>query len=251
MNRRHLIDILESVFFSMNLVVTINGVVTTGTTHVISCEDVKYAQVGRKITIDGNEYTITEVDHQAETITCTGDEAIVVGSFTLYEPFFFYGTPIQQGVELNAEDQARDKTPMVWLLESFTEDFTDDIDNPIERTVTPRLFFVTEADFENYTTAQAKDLYIRPMMRLRDMFIAQIKATPRVFEVIDELAFSGSDYNKFGVYITNKGAEKSMWADKLSGIECAPDLKIYKEDPCIEGGSGIDFMQIENDFIVS
>jgi hypothetical protein len=144
--------------------------------------------------------------------------------------YFFHGTPIAVGAELDKINNANEKTPMVWMMENFQERFNDDPLDRHERETTLRLFFLTQANHRQWVTQQAYDHCIAPMRKLMELFVEVIK-NDGTFDVTD-LTYSVYNYAKFGVYISEKGMPTNKWADNLSGVEMAFVLSRYKPKCC-------------------
>lgn len=246
--KRNFSDIIQSIVNRIPYEVEILSVDVSGDNQVLNCDDVLYAQAGFKVTIQGVEYTILEVDADNNTITVESS-VIIAGSFDLYQVYFFHGTPIETGVELNLEPNSSVKTPMIWLMEGYEEDFDYDYNSIIERRTPARIFALSQEDFENFTTDLVKERGLKPMARLMDLFVQEVRSDIARFNT-HEWGVKHKIYSKFGVYITEKGVPQSKWADKLSGVESNEEFVIYKLDPCLVGNEGINFMEIGNDFIV-
>lgn len=224
------IDIIGEVVASMTFPVQITNVASVGSVHTLTVCDLYHAQPGFTVTIDGNEYTITDIT-APDTMVVTGADPIVVASFYLYTPVYFHGTPIETNIELNQENNAQDKTPMVWFLENFTDRFFDDAEDTREREIRCRLFFLTQANHEAWKVADAYHNAIEPMRRLMENLVEKLRASPARFGLID-FEYEAINYAKFGVYINNKGMENSLFADKLAGCELSVSLTVYKTDGC-------------------
>jgi len=228
------IDIIGKVVAAMTFPVKVLSVATSGTKHTLTVCDIYHAQPGFSVTIAGNKYVITGINGTTTMIVKGTPAPIAPVSFDLYTPFFFHGTPTQQGVELNQQKQAFDKTPMVWFYEQFTDRFIEDQLSKTEREITMRLFFLTQAKTEKWLTDDSYHNAIEPMRRLAENFKNQL-AVPqggvKRFDT-DLLTFRMLNYHKFGVFINNKGMEKSLWADKLAGCEMSITLPVFRDEPC-------------------
>lgn len=238
------IDIIGSLIESLTFPVDIKQVTNDGGgNHTVSVCDMYHAQPGFSVTIGGNQYTITDII-PAESLFCgpstndvlkiKGDPSnIVATTFNMYSPFFFYGTPIAEGIELQPINQSKNKTPMYWLrLDDVFEKFYEDDLEPKERDLKIRLYPLTQADHDKWTTADSKKQGIDPMHRLAEILVKKIKSMPYRFDV-DGLTWDiPAVYPKFGVISINRGVEKSLWHDKLAGVELAINLTVYKNTDC-------------------
>ena len=230
--KESLIDILEQLVASIPTTVTVNNSVDNlDGTQTISVCDALYAQVGFQFTIGPDTYTIIAVDQENETITVSPAVPLIVAtSFSLYAPYFFHGTPIETSTELDQNKEASTKTPMVYLLENFSEEFNEDEELVVERESRVRLFFLTQANFAEWTTDNFYDFAIVPMRRLMENFFEQVR-TNRRFDTLEQ-SFTATNHIRFGVYISNRGVEKSLFVDNLSGVEMEITLTILKDNLC-------------------
>lgn len=238
------IDIIESIINSLDFTVEIINIINlTGGFHTIEVKNMFHAQPGFPVTIGTKTYTIVEVTPAVisdcgpssnDLIKVQGDaDDITEETFDLYRPFFFFGTPIAEGVELRQINQAKEKIPMFWLrLDDFSETFYEDILEKREREIKIRLYPLTQGDPDKWLTRQAIEEGVNPMRRLAELFIDKINSNPNRFDA-DGLTWSiPAVYPKFGVIIINKGVEKSLWHDKLSGVELSMNLTVFKKFNC-------------------
>jgi len=235
------IDIVEGFKNDMTFVVEIESVVNDGGGfHTLTVCDMFHAQPGFKVTIGVLVYTIKSIVpalhpscgvQTKDSLVVKGDAAnIVATTFNMYVPFFFHGTPISQGVELAKIKQAKNKTPMLWFHEEFKDRFFEDPTQNTDREIQFRLFFLTEAIPSKWVTAEAYDNAVKPMRRLAEHFVAQLKT--KLFRVdTDTLEYEIINYAKFGVFISNRGQDKKLWHDNLSGCEINfSNLTVFKRD---------------------
>ena len=138
----------------------------------------KWSRKGKTLTgydINGNLLTkkiINVVNNEYITLE---DGLIISNTLVLNEPFDITGTKIATNLEwTKASTFAIDKTPLVWLLDSFDE-LIYGLESSMERTVDMKVFFLDETDIKNYYTADHKREVIQPMMNLKDEFLAEIK----------------------------------------------------------------------------
>lgn len=226
-------DIIEEIVALMTPTVEITDVVTSGSQHTLSVCNPYWIQRGMVLTINGNDYTVTSVTYP-NTVVVTGSAPITVTSFTLTAPYFFHGTPLATSEEMEQIPDAADKTPMVWMMEGYTDrNFYDDR-NPYDRELTCRLFGLTQKLEESETTDQAYDGCIEPMRRMMEYFVERINGVPGTAN-LDDFIYDFIHYAKFGVYITMKGTPKALFADNLGGVELPLErLKLYRRQSCAE-----------------
>lgn len=230
--KREFTDILNTLISSMSFPVVINTATDNNDgTFTLVCDDIYFAQPGFAVTINAVSYTIDSIDQSTETLVVTGVGAITSGdTFNMYTPYFYHGTPIATGQELQNQQNASAKTPMIWLWENFTEDYYDEF-SALERDVDCELFFLTQADFELWETEDAYANAIKPMKRLADLFIEAINSDTANF-YFNASRYKSENYSKFGVFIRDKGTSKNLFADKLSGVGIDFKFIINKTDEC-------------------
>lgn len=225
-----LIDIINDTMYLIDRSIAIESITTTGSSHELNVCDVKYAQEGRNVTIDGIAYEITEVRADDRVIVVEGATPITVTWFELYQVYFFHGTPVEVNQETTQEGHAHDYTPMIWLNEIFEENPNYDDALVIENEVTPMIFALGERPNDKLS----KDLhekYLQPMRRLMELFIDAIKKRTAVFEA-REFNPRLTNYAKFGVYFSNKGVSTSLFSSLFSGVEMSADLLIISPSEC-------------------
>lgn len=246
-------DIVYSIVQRMNVGMTIVDYTQDGTTHTIEVCDVKWLQAGYPITINGNEYTVVSVDDLTRIIVLTGEAMISANYFYIYYPKFFYGTPIDTENQLKPKRLSRDKYPMIYLMLNYRERNNEGANPAIERSVTSRIFALSDSDFIKWETSGIHEYAIKPMARMMQAFIDTIKSMKRDF-FTEEFEYESIPAYKFGVFIDNKGATKSFFTNNLSGWEMSiADLQIRKGHTCnqcspLEFPTGIGSMIIEETF---
>lgn len=234
---RDITDVLRDLIQGMQFPVIIGTVIPTADGYTLRCNNIYHAQNGFDVAINGNTFRIISFDQSTENITITGTGTINTGdTFEMYDVKFFHGTPVATGLELqdldnSPVDNGQQKTPMIWLWENFKEKITDDY-APLGREIDCELFFLTQADAEAFKTQDFYDKAIKPMRRVVDLFQDAVKADRATF-FASELPYSVENYSKFGVYIREKGSNKNIMQDKLSGIGIKILLKLYNtRDEC-------------------
>lgn len=198
-------------------------------------------QVNNKYYVDSTKWsrkgkTISGVNALGQTITkritnvsldefIELEDMLIVGdTLTIDSPFNITGTKIATNLEwTKASGFAIDKTPLVWLLDTFDEQEFG-AESSIERIVDFKVFFLDETDIKNYYTADHKEQVIQPMMMLKDEFLKVIKKN-RVFKAVesDKIKY----YSRFGTE-SNQGFEKNILDANLSGLVLSLSLTKFK-----------------------
>lgn len=228
MNRASSLDIINTIIQAISYRVEIKDYANNADgTHDLHVCNMYHAQVGFTVTIDGKNYKIIEIlavdkpdckRGNWDFMKIRGDaDDIEVLVFDLYRPVFVYGTPIQQGVENDKVGNAYLKTPMFWVNQGTlnTKLLYDETVNK-EREMDFEIFALTQSDHAMWLSKDFQKNAVKPMERMLGRFFDQIKAMPWLFDQYS-LSYDVKPYQRFGVYISNKGFEKSLWNDKLSG----------------------------------
>jgi hypothetical protein len=198
--------------------------------------DVKYAQKGYKVTIDDIEYKITYVDFKNKTITISGPSIPTVTFFRLYAPYFFHGTPRETATEVSNPDHANLITPMIFLNETFEEDSTFDDISSVDRVVKPGIYALGQRPEDKFSK-DLQEFHVEPMRRLMELLIATAKKQTQLFDLTNYRT-SIVNYSKFGVYVTNAGVKKNLFAIPLAGCSNIGDIGIYaSDDECCQDDS--------------
>ncbi len=224
-------DILEEVLDAMNKTITVTAITDNEDgSYTLDVCDVKYLQAGFSQQIGEATYTIDEVDHANKQITVIGSIEPPVGNFTAYSVKFYHGTIVQTNSELARLMNVSDKTPMIYLLESFRETFNRDTALSKERTSDVRLFFLTQANFEDWVTSDYYAQSLRAMRNLLDLFIITLDSNAQFDRLFEYRATSRT---RFGLESTEKGYSINYFGDNLSGIECDFSFDIKRDMSCV------------------
>lgn len=220
--RRAFTDIMNDVVVAMPIpVITIYKVTTLRAgIFQLYVGDMFYTALNQVLSIGVNNYIVTGLDDTIgnNKITVSGSVLPVPGTFLLYPFFFFHGTPVDAAVELGNVKQASGKYPMIWLWEEFTEEMDWDISSANDRRTTCSLFFLDQADPKLGPTDSRWNAYVKPMYRFRDYFMNYLQEQLQDFMSWDQTT-KDTPKNKFGVWLANKGSEKSLFVDNLSGVQ--------------------------------
>lgn len=226
---RFIKDILEDIISEMNFDIDVKTVVDNadGTFDLTVC-DVKHLQIGFLQTIDSESYTISDINYITKVVTVTGTVEPPTGIFEAHNPQFYHGTIIQTNNELSRIVNVSDKTPMIYLYESFDESFNLQKDMAIERVSDVKIFFLTQANFEDWVTEDYYDNALTSMRYLLDNFLYTLDRNSEIGRIE---TYTARNHTKFGLFVTDKGYELNYFNDQLAGIELNISLPI-KRDEC-------------------
>ena len=215
-----LVDELAFTFEATNVIDNTDGTYTLETCNTFHIQECFY------ITNDGNQYLVTKVIKDT-SITIQGS-FLPVPMFDVYKPYFFHGTVIQTNLELSKQGNVNGRTPFVYLLEILKDRFFED-DSIVERESDLRLFFLTQANFEDWKNADHNEKAILPMRSLAYNFINTLKNNKKIAKFVE---YEIINHVKFGVYTTEKGHEKKVFNDNLTGVELRITLPVMQDFEC-------------------
>lgn len=220
-------QIFTDIVQGINREIIVNSVTTMGDSTLIFTCNTKWARAGKTIELQsgGGVSTLNNLIEQVDT----NNYIKVKGIFSFEKvfvnfPFNITGTKIATNLEwTKVSSFAKDKTPLIWLLDSFVEkEFGRE--SSLERSVECKIFFLDETDIKNYYTNDHKTQVVQPMINLKEEFLNVIKKN-RSFQTItdDEVRY----FSRFGTE-SAQGFEKNILDANLSGLVLSVTLKKYK-----------------------
>ena len=235
--RRPFIQILSEVIASMVATIQVTSVVLNGDgSQTLSCCDIFYAQKKFNVTINSLSYKITAVSFTDSTITVmpnfTGVSTIAPKTiFTLYQVYFFHGTPAATQEELVKIKNENNKTPMIWLWENYKESIFEF--EMIERRISVELYALTQPP-ELLPRMQTDEIYnecIDAMQRLIEFFVETLRYRTDIFYT-DELEYETENFARFGIIARSLGSAKQIFTSNLSGVSFSATLELTYKDNC-------------------
>jgi hypothetical protein len=224
----NLVDIVRQIIDSINLEIPVKSVASA---KVYLC-DTMHITIGKIIKDEyGNEYKVIdfsfnewiEVEPYNHNIPFSG--TIVVAPSIL----FLHGTPSSTNNEyLVVSQRTLNKTPFIWLLVSYEYDNLP-LNSSVVASYKARLFFMDWANTPKWSNDNHNDLVIKPMENLSNAFIKVIEDN-YTFKRLD--GFTRRPRPRFGVEITNKGSDKTIIHEDLSGIDLSVTLEMYDTKLC-------------------
>jgi hypothetical protein len=208
----------------------------TDGTYTLSVDKTYYLQPGkyRKLTINSSDYIITDVQNNC-SVTVKGTTLPPSPfTFNLQVPYYFNGTIVQTNSELKREPDLHKKTPMVFLRRPFDEtlDAMDLVDTDIANKPDLTFYFLTEANFASWLTADHDKFAIKPMRNMAYEFIELLKKNVKYIERLTN--YKMTDLIKFGL-VTQKGVESGgLFSDNYSGVQMDITLGIKYQCICSE-----------------
>jgi len=237
------VDIIKDIVATLSFTILVDNVVDnldgTYTVNVKKDADTTkhtYHLTATKqtVTLDGKKYKVIEIVPDVSILireVTTGAGAPTITTFPVPAPFFHHGTLIEVNAEIGKVRHSKDKFPMVYLLETFSEDFTnaEDNDNVIDRTATVRLFCLDISKNKDFTIDNRLNFVIRPMQNLAKEIIDAFNKS-KLIGKFDSFGITTVPF--FGIIETNKGVTEQFFDDICSGADLTISLPIEVDLTC-------------------
>jgi len=193
-------------------------------TYTLTTCNTYHLQPGLTVTIDSISYKILSVARNANIIV-SGTVLPPTENFSLYTPHFFHGTPIVTSGEISTIAIPQDRVPLAYFVEEFEENYFGK-ENPIDREVPVRIFFLTESNDRDWKTNQFHNNAINPMRELALYFVEKCAQTT-YFGNLKDVDYKISTRQRVGITTDGKG-KKDFANQSLSGVELNLTLPIKK-----------------------
>ncbi len=219
-------EIVEKIVNDMDLSVKVNSFTAT----TIDVCELLSMRVGRVITNEINEqFRVTEINGNIVTLDpvnhsnpWSGNKAFV------NKPTFLQGEWMSANSEyLDIEKNTFDKTPLIWLVRGYKEDYKGE-ESSIDFSVDPIIYFLEETPENGWLISDHDTNAINPMYRLTKRFIETLKQN---LSIGDLKGYSIKDMPEFGVKVGKKGSSDFILDDFLSGTQLIIPMEVY--DNCI------------------
>lgn len=209
------VDILDEFISNLSLSGTVWNFSDDGTDTTLEVQDTFHARANMMLDVDGNLYKIAAVVVN-QSITVSG----VLGSAETYKvpnPHYFHGTPMMVNANHISGADDPDKVPMVYLYEILKEK-DKPVDSSVQRESELRLFFLDNANYDDWTTDDHYSKRLAGLNNLVDEFIRAAREYRCCFYLY-ETDFTRINHVNWGVFIDNRGHEKRIFDDDLTGVE--------------------------------
>lgn len=177
------------------------------------------------------ELTVQNVNVDDSTFTVAGDKTTdiqVMSKVTIIMPFYFHGTPLMTKNHIaGVEDKAQ--TPMIYLREVLRE-VTPEFDSPYMRIADFRLFFIDNANIQDWMTDDHYSKRLKGLNHLSDKIIDELRSSETFNAQIAE--FERYNRPNWGEYSDLKGYEKTIFSGNYTAVELNSTIPIYKQDDC-------------------
>lgn len=190
------------------------------------------------ISIGGTDYKVSDFEIN-KSITVQGDIGSGAASFTIAAPNFFHGTPIQANIEFASLSNWRDKFPMCYFIEPYSQRVFPEKYHKIYNKSSFKILLMTVASeaidvYDEYVTA------IKPIDNLVFEFEKKLLLDPMIAQIE---YYDKTNRVNYGVWVARNTKAKTKNQDNLkkltdedfSGIEI--DIEIpFKRQVCDKFG---------------
>lgn len=172
---------------------------------------------------------------QYEVISINDKDAIVKGtSYPTGDPlfpevYFYNGTPIMVGHELDSVLSADQKTPFLYLYEPITDKYFNLDLSIIERESNVVMYFLDQSNYQDWDTDQHYSGAVSPMFNLAGLFMEFLMQDTRVGEIED---YSITYIPNFSIVRNVGGTSRKIFNDDLSGVELKVSIPFYNNFDC-------------------
>ncbi len=235
-----LAPLIASLVFPIDYITAVNN--NDGTYTLTGICDIHHTQPGATVRIGGADFVVADYvasGSKWNIILKEEDGAVLPalpsapGTFNLYTPYFFHGTPIRKEKEL-IDTPLDKKTPMIYLMEPYKTELDFSPESAVDRRCNATLCFLTQADVANWLTDDFHHKAINPMYNLLQDFI-QGMIDSNQFCTVRQKA-SPKFHAEFGINIKEAGAKKPIFSQNLSGVSVDIFFEIYMEESCCTTG---------------
>lgn len=223
------VDFIENIVASMTPTITIDSVIDNGDgTQTLNTCNTYWIRKFLDLTIDGNSYVVSSFIKDT-SITIQSSPLVTVDSFILTAPYYFHGSPMQVNNEFLIQKQDANKYPLVYLVESLTDNYYDEL-NSLDKDMNLRIFFLDSFANKNDEVDAHYSSVIMPLNSSLNYFVEKLKSDSTTLP----FSYDVTNRVKVGVYSTNQGNTTQIFEDPLDGVEFVSTVTVYKSNECNE-----------------
>jgi len=224
----NLVDIVQGIINQIDTNIT---VLSISGVRVYVCSTLWVSTDKRVTDENGNIYIVTNFMNNEWIELSPLDGVTVFDGAVIIAPdvTFLHGSPSSTNSEyLQINKRTRDKTPFIWLLESY-EYVDQGLESLIEANFDARLFFMDETNVTKWVNDEHNTRAIKPMENLVKAF-KDVIDNDYSFKRMD--TFRSRVRPRFGVEVTNKGSNDKIINEDLSGVEVNMTVELYDLSIC-------------------
>ena len=179
----------------------------------------------------GNEYVVKDFEFNKWVEVIIKDPLLPFTGLVLIAPeiMYLHGSPASTNNEyLLINSRTLKKTPFIWLLESYEYDNLP-LDSSVVASYSVRLFFMDWANVPKWKNDQHNELVIKPMENLSKAFTNVIE-NDYSFKRLG--SFKTVVRPRFGVEVSDRGSDKVIINENLSGVDLSLTLELFNTEIC-------------------
>ena len=230
MKKKDFSVLFKELIDSIDISISVSGSSISGSEVTFFTSNTKWLRLGK--TISG--LNISNSLEEGKITALVKDQSFTLNNINIIsdikapKPFSITGTKLATNLEwTKANNFAKEKTPICWLLDSYTQTEYG-TESSVERDILAKIFFLDETDVRNYLTKDHKEQVIDPMNYLKDQFLLQLNKKP-IFKAYNDV--NVRFFTKFGTENEN-GFIKNFIDANLSGLVLEITLTKYKDSLC-------------------
>ena len=225
----NLVDIVRQIIDRIDLNISVKNIIGD---KIYVCNTM-HITLGKIVKDEfGNEYKVIDFSFNQWVQVEPYNHIIPFAGSTLVAPpiLFLHGSPSSTNNEYLKlhGNRTLNRTPFIWLLVSYEYDNLP-LDSSVVASYNARLFFMDWANMPKWRNDQHNDLVIKPMENLSDAFISVIE-NDYTFKRLG--VYTRRPRPRFGVEVTDKGSDKTIIHENLSGIDLSVTLELYDTKLC-------------------
>ena len=225
----NLVDTIGEIISKTNLTVVVKEIVGS---KIFVCKTTLHITIGNTVKdTANNEYTVSDmVVNEWLELTPLGSSPVFNDSVIIGPPItYLHGTPSSTNIEyVKVDPMTVNKVPFAWLLEVYQYDQPGP-GSSLAASFSVVIFFLTWGKEVEWTNQQQNERAIKPMENLANSFLEAIEAD-YTYKTLQDVTIRPR--SRFGVEVTNKGSERKILDEDLSGVEMRFTLELYKVENC-------------------
>ena len=226
------VELIDELIQLIDTSYEVTSVVDNTGSYTLSVACTKWLRPCKKIDIGGFTFKITDfVPNESITVENVKNSHVPVnGIYNAPAPVYLYGTVRQVNAQINAIGNSVDFTPLIYFIETYTEDYDETYDTAITYTTDISIVFLDDSNYEDWGKAEEHYIgAINPTRKLLDEFLTVVRASGKVGELE---GYRVINHSNFGVFQTNQGHVRRLIDAELSGCELRIALPICVNLSC-------------------
>lgn len=231
--KKAVVKIFEQYISALDFSQPIKTYVFSAGVSTISVDKLYYSKVGLKIKVDNVEFEISAIDIDKKEISFLTDEALTNYSILNLQPLqYFHGTTRAVSNQLSQLNGALNYTPFIYLHEKIDEDYYENEDSANDFDANLRFFFLDDSsEGVSWLTDDYYENVINKLRETAELFLEKLRYYPAFYKFKSKKIIN---ITHFATYTDSTGYDKSLFTDKLAGVELQINLPFRKNfESCI------------------